>query len=67
VFGGRTYTIVRARLSAHIDLVMPPGLAVVDNVMLGVCGDGRALRIDALAANDAPVSINDLLEALQAG
>jgi methionyl-tRNA formyltransferase len=49
--GGRRYIIERARLYAGQLPSLPPGLAVVDNGIFGVCGDGRALAIHSLLAD----------------
>jgi len=53
--GGHRYVIERARPyrgdSGGIN-GMPPGLAVVDNAIVGVCGDGRALAILSLLVAD---------------
>ena len=65
VLGTKTYIIVKARLSARVDFDLPPGLAVVDNAIFGVGGDDRAVRIDALSSEGAPVSPTDLQEALR--
>jgi methionyl-tRNA formyltransferase len=54
--GGRRYIIERARLSRHGLCNLPPGLAVVDNCIVGVCGDGRMLAISSLLADGAPVT-----------
>ena len=43
--------IGRARLSKLALPSLPPGLAVVDNCVFGVCGDGRALAISELIAD----------------
>jgi methionyl-tRNA formyltransferase len=50
---GRRYVIERARLYAGQLPSLPPGLAVVDNGIFGVCGDGRALAIHSLLADGA--------------
>jgi methionyl-tRNA formyltransferase len=53
--GGRRYIIERARPYRGNNFSingMPPGLAVVDNAIVGVCGDGRALAILSLLAVD---------------
>jgi methionyl-tRNA formyltransferase len=61
--GPRRYVIERARLF-HGDTTMfaglPPGLAVVDNAILGVCGDGRALLIHSLLADGLRISAAEL-------
>ncbi|MDL2355628.1 MAG: formyltransferase [Pseudomonadota bacterium] len=65
---GRRYVIERARLAAHGRLAetskLPPGLAVVDNCMVGVCGDGRMLAISSLLADGDPVTPAQLQERL---
>ena len=43
---------------------LPQGLTVVDNVIFGVCGDGRALRIDELLYNGSPISASQLQQLL---
>jgi methionyl-tRNA formyltransferase len=53
---GQRYVIERARLSRHGLCNLPPGLAVVDNHIVGVCGDGRMLAISSLLADGAPVT-----------
>lgn len=57
---GKTFVIGTARLdpTARPDLAL--GLAVVDNVILGVCGDGRALIIHALLCDGQSVSPQEL-------
>jgi methionyl-tRNA formyltransferase len=54
--GGQRYIIERARLSRRGLCNLPPGLAVVDNCIVGVCGDGRMLAISSLLADGAPVT-----------
>jgi methionyl-tRNA formyltransferase len=54
--GGQRYIIERARLSRHGLSNLPPGLAVIDNCIVGVCGDGRMLAISSLLADGAPVT-----------
>jgi methionyl-tRNA formyltransferase len=53
---GCTYVIERARLSAQGPTSLPPGLAVVDNCIFGVCGDGRMLAISALLADGVAIT-----------
>ncbi|NRR29510.1 formyltransferase [Oxalobacteraceae bacterium] len=72
--GGVRYVLQRARLSGNfgnvVSLSLPPGLAVVDNCIFGVCGDGRMLTISALMADGVSVSAEQLhsrLEALASG
>ena len=43
---------------------LPPGLAVVDNCIFGVCGDGRMLAISALRAAGEPISAQQLQASL---
>ncbi|GAB3440664.1 formyltransferase [Massilia solisilvae] len=62
--GGHRYIIERARLSRQNLPSLPPGLAVVDNGIFGVCGDGRALAISSLLADGAPISAGELSERL---
>jgi methionyl-tRNA formyltransferase len=68
VIGGKTYIIGKARLlneSASKSLPdLHAGLAVVDNCIFGVCGDGRAILIDALTCDGAAVSPAELQGAL---
>ncbi|MES2077476.1 MAG: formyltransferase [Pseudomonadota bacterium] len=72
--GGVRYVIERARLgkdgceqiSNVAALSLPPGLAVVDNCIFGVCGDGRMLTISALSADGAAVSAQQLHSRLAA-
>ena len=54
--GVHRYVIERARLSSKLLAGLPPGLAVVDNCIFGVCGDGRALAISALLADGVPIT-----------
>ncbi|MEG1053749.1 MAG: formyltransferase, partial [Janthinobacterium sp.] len=60
------YTIERARLSKLSAGSLPPGLAVVDNCIFGVCGDGRMLAISALRAVGEPISAQQLQASLTA-
>jgi methionyl-tRNA formyltransferase len=53
---GQVYVIERARLSTRAPTSLPPGLAVVDNCIFGVCGDGRMLAISALLADGVPIT-----------
>ena len=50
----------RAGTFAHEQANLASGLAVVDNCILGVCGDGGMLAIRTLLRNDAPVSADEL-------
>lgn len=71
VVHGKTYVIVKARLISKQQQQLlrasglHAGLTVVDNCIFGVCGDGRALRIDALSADGMPVTATELQQALQ--
>jgi methionyl-tRNA formyltransferase len=58
--GARRYIIERARPYKGDVSGLPPGLAVVDNAIIGVCGDGRALLIHSLmaAGETEPVRIS---------
>ncbi len=58
------YIIEKARLSKHTAGSLPPGLAVVDNCIFGVCGDGRMLAISALKAGEETISAKQLQERL---
>jgi methionyl-tRNA formyltransferase len=58
--GGHRYIIERARLAKAELPSLPPGLAVVDNAIFGVCGDGRALAISSLLADGAPITPGEL-------
>jgi len=66
VVGGKTLIIGKARLSRQAVRNLPPGLAVVDNCMFGVCGDGHALHILELSANGKSVSPPELQQILSA-
>ena len=57
---GQRYVIERARLSRHGAGDLPAGLAVVDNCIVGVCGDGRMLAISSLLADGAAVTVAHL-------
>jgi methionyl-tRNA formyltransferase len=62
--GAHRYVIERARL--HRGALpaavsgLPAGLAVVDNAIFGVCGDGRALAIHSLLADGMRISPAEL-------
>lgn len=53
---GKTLVIGKARLSPRTFKDLPLGLAVVDNCIFGVCGDGRALSIHQLLADGKAIS-----------
>jgi methionyl-tRNA formyltransferase len=54
--GTQRYIIERARPYKGEVNGLPPGLAVVDNAIVGVCGDGRALAIHSLLHDGERVS-----------
>ena len=60
VLGGQRFVIAKARLLADAiaisQLNLGCGLAAVDNRVLGICGDARAIAIHTLLLDDAPVS-----------
>jgi methionyl-tRNA formyltransferase len=62
--GGQRFIIERARLAPLVRSELPAGLAVVDNCIVGVCGDGRMLAISSLLADGEPVSPAQLRERL---
>ncbi|QDZ27427.1 formyltransferase [Noviherbaspirillum sp. UKPF54] len=62
--GGKTFIIIKARLADRAKPDLQQGLAVVDNCMFGVCGDGRALLIHELMADGKPVSPQELQQFL---
>ena len=60
---GNTYVIAKARLAPDSNTIapnLPQGLSVVDNIILGVCGDGRALHIIELLLNGKMISAQAL-------
>jgi len=65
---GKTYQIGKARMAeGHVKITLanlPPGLAVVDNCIFGVCGDGRALLIHELLSDGHPVTPAELQQTL---
>ena len=61
---GKTFILGKARLAGPIKQDLPPGLAVVDNCIFGVCGDGRALLIHQLLMDGKPVSSGELQQIL---
>jgi methionyl-tRNA formyltransferase len=64
IIGGRTFIIGKARLSGQTKPDLPSGLAVVDNRILGVAGDGRTLLIHQLLSDDKAVSPAELQQIL---
>lgn len=65
VLAGKTYVIGTARLDPTPRPDLALGLTVVDNVILGVCGDGRALIIHALLCDGHSVSPQELAKHLK--
>ena len=63
--GGHTFIIGKARLSTTKRVAVTPGLAVIDNGIVGVCGDGGILRILELLQNGIPVTASALQQILQ--
>jgi len=59
---GHRFIIQKARLSKQILPDLPTGLHVVDNVILGVCGDARALHIMELLSDGKTVTATELRE-----
>ncbi|MEB0139672.1 MULTISPECIES: formyltransferase [unclassified Undibacterium] len=57
---GKHFIIEKARLSNLPATDLPMGLHVVDNVILGICGDGHAIQIIALRCDDALVTATEL-------
>ncbi len=62
--GGQRYVIGAARLSGPGSTSLQQGLAVVDNCILGVCGDGRMLAISLLLADGIAVTPAQLATAI---
>lgn len=62
--GSQRYVIGKARLFPQNVPNLQTGLSVVDNTILGVCGDGRALHIIELLADGQPVSAQALQNTL---
>ena len=67
--GGHRYVIERARLASTRPANtanLPSGLAVVDNRIVGICGDGAMLSIASLLEDGVPVPAALLRERLAA-
>ncbi len=58
--GDRIFVIGKARLVPERHFSLPPGLAVVDNCIYGICGDGRALCIHQLLSDGEQISPPEL-------
>jgi methionyl-tRNA formyltransferase len=56
VIGDHRLVLGKARLDTRKTRDLPPGLAVVDNCMLGVCGDRYALQIRELQVDGTVVT-----------
>jgi methionyl-tRNA formyltransferase len=70
MIGGHRMVLGKARLDSGKARDLPPGLAVVDNCIFGVCGDGHALRIIELLLDGTPVApagLRSLLDGSKAG
>lgn len=61
---GKRFIIEKARFSgqnaAEFALNLPQGISVVDNVIFGVCGDGKVIKILALQHNSKTLSIDEV-------
>lgn len=57
---GKTFIIGKARLHREPIANLPQGLAVMENRIFGVCGNGRALLIHELLTEGQPVQPSDL-------
>lgn len=64
IVNGKTFVIGKARLAPLLKFDLPQGLAVVDNQIVGVCGDGRAILIRELLNDGKTVSSIDLRKIL---
>jgi methionyl-tRNA formyltransferase len=64
VIGKKTFIIGKARLARNASTGSVPGLAVADERILGVCGDGRALHIHELWADGERVAPSALQQFL---
>lgn len=57
---GKKYVIGSARPGTLVGADLAPGLAVVDNAILGICGDGRTLDIRTLLCEGKAISPQEL-------
>jgi methionyl-tRNA formyltransferase len=64
IVAGKTFIIGKARLLSRSNPDLQPGLAVVDNCIFGVCGDGRMLSIHELLMDGKAVSASELQKIL---
>ena len=60
--GDATFVIGKARLSRRSFPGLKPGLAVVDNSIVGIAGDGNALAISSLLLDGSPIAARDLMQ-----
>jgi methionyl-tRNA formyltransferase len=58
--GGQRYVIEKAKLGRETTTSLPAGLAVVDNRIFGVCGDGRMLAVTSLLVDGTPITPEQL-------
>ncbi len=63
--GEQTYVIGKARMASGNFSESGPGLAVVDNCILGIGGDGRAVAIQTLLSNGEAVTPDQLQQTLR--
>lgn len=63
--GERTYIIGKARMASQNFSDLPPGLAVVDNRIVGVGGDGRAMAVHLLLSGGEAVTPDQLQQTLR--
>jgi methionyl-tRNA formyltransferase len=57
--------IEKARLSTKNTSNLPQGISVVDNVVFGVCGDGKALHIQEFVFNNKKISNDEFKQLLE--
>lgn len=57
---GHRFILKQARLADSPKANLPQGLCVVDNVVFGICGDGRALKINELLFNGSLITASQL-------
>lgn len=62
--GERVFVIGKARLEGDLEAPMQPGLAIVNDRIVGVCGDGRALLIHQLLEKGTSLTPAQLKEIL---
>lgn len=60
--GDATFVIGKARLSRRSFPGLKPGLAVVDNSIVGIAGDGNALAISSLLLDGSPIAARELMQ-----